>query len=101
MRFDFDPKTCHDTTENNKTMYNIGCKITFSCKDENQKKEYILTEGQNTARCSEDKDANEANWDEVNWPGCDRGTIVSNLFKPFQTKLITSIISIFGILDHR
>ena len=81
MNFDFDPKSCHVSTENNKTMYNIGCKITFSCKDENQKKEYILTEGQDTARCSEDKDANEANWDEANWPVCDRGTIVLNFLK--------------------
>ena len=74
MQFDFDNETCQATKESNKTMYNIDCKITFSCKDENQKKEYILTGEENTAKCAEDKDANEANWGEANWPGCDRGT---------------------------
>ena len=73
MRFHFDSESCKATTGNNKTMYNIDCKITFSCKDENDKKEYILTEVGSTSKCSEDKDANEANWDEANWPGCDRG----------------------------
>ena len=78
MKINFDQDSCQSTYDKNKnkTMYNIDCRITFSCKDENHKKEYILSEGENAAKCAEDKDVNEANWNEPMWPSCDQGTFI-------------------------
>ena len=72
MIIDFDEGTCIPRTENNKTTYNIGCKIQFRCKDENKKREYILTEGENSAECLED-----STWGERYWPACDRGSLLN------------------------
>ena len=77
MEITFDENTCSATkTEENQTLYNVGCKIDFSCKDENKKREFILSEEGKSAYCMED-----ATWGSDYWPECLQGeSIVSKEF---------------------
>ena len=72
MEITFDENTCSATkTEENQTLYNVGCKIDFSCKDENKKREFILSEEGKSAYCMED-----ATWGSDYWPECLQGEII-------------------------
>ena len=65
---DFDHQTCNMVEQNNITQCNVGCKISFRCRDENRKKEFILSENGKTAFCMED-----GTWGEQYWPTCESG----------------------------